>query len=214
MSYFQRLLALAALGTSVFASSAVAQDAKIVKIVGQGIATVVHQGASSRATENMALSQNDDITTQAGVEVYIQAYPGAIATVKPNTHVVVANLGTNTAELDLKSGNIVSQLDPAKRTSHNYGIRTPKGVAAARGTVYTVNVQGTNYTIVTGAGAFCWRLSDITFAVLRGSLGVPEVLRQRRPAARRTSGDPDECSRAGACPARSGRRWPRTRRSA
>jgi hypothetical protein len=49
--------------------------------------------------------------------------------------------------LDLKSGNIVAKLNPAKKGVNNYAVRTPKGVAAARGTVFTVSYQGTSYSI-------------------------------------------------------------------
>src|ERR1019366_7110780 len=145
--------ALAVLSVAVSAAVARAQDAKIVKIVGTGAAMVTHQGSPAiAATEGMTIALNDDITTAAGVEVYVQAYAGAVATIKQNSHVVIPKRGVQEAEVHLRSGNLVSQLDPALRNRHNYGVRTPKGVAAARGTVFTVTVEGTQYTVVTGAG--------------------------------------------------------------
>ncbi len=57
-----------------------------------------------------------------------------------------------TAILNLKSGNLVSTLDPANKRINNYGVRTPKGVAAARGTTYTVSVSQTGTHVATMSG--------------------------------------------------------------
>ena len=153
MILMRRLITFLAAGFSLLAAQAFAQDAKIVKIVGGTNATITRSGAAMPATEGMAISLSDEIATGAGTELYVQAYPGAIATIKPNSKVIVEKLAASQALLDLKEGNVVSQLDPKMRASHDYGIRTPKGVAAARGTVYTISVSGVNYTVSTLGGS-------------------------------------------------------------
>jgi len=142
------LLSLLALSATI----GFAQEAKIIKIVGKTeAATVTRNGQPKEASENMVLELNDVIDTGAGVEVYVQPYAGVVATIKANTHATVSKLAADDAELDLsKGGNIVAQIEPGK--GHKFGVRTPKGVAAAKGTVYTVNVSGVNYTVMTTNG--------------------------------------------------------------
>ena len=69
-----------------------------------------------------------------------------------DSEVLVTTLTGNAPTLELKGGSLVSQVDRAKLAGRTYGVKTPRGVAAARGTVYTVNVQGTTYTVVTASG--------------------------------------------------------------
>ena len=105
--------------------------------------------------------QGATITTGAASEVYLQAHTGTVATVKANSSVSLDELSVTTENgrvtrettaINLKSGNLVSALDPAKRNVNNYQVRTPKGVAAARGTTFTVSYNGVNYTIVATSG--------------------------------------------------------------
>ena len=49
----------------------------------------------------------------------------------------------------LKQGKVLSTLDPARKAINRYGVRTPKGVAAARGTVYAVRVDVMGSSIAT-----------------------------------------------------------------
>ena len=87
-------------------------------------------------------------------EVYLEAVSGAIATIKPDSQLVVDTLTGENPTLELKGGSVVSQIDRTKLVGRTYGIKVPsKGVAAARGTVYTVTVQGIEYTVVTAVGS-------------------------------------------------------------
>src|SRR4051812_19841336 len=113
MTSLKRILFVSILA-ALFAGAGMAQDAKIVKIIGSGPVTLLRGGSAVAAAEGSAITLNDDLTTGAGVEVYVQAYPGAIATIKENSHVLIAELAAQQALLDLKQGNVVSQLDPAK----------------------------------------------------------------------------------------------------
>jgi hypothetical protein len=86
------------------------------------------------------------ITTDATSTVIIVSHEGIQTSICPKTtaaigeHSVSAD-GVRTAVIDLKLGMTVSVLDPTRRASNNYAVRTPRGVAAARGTKYTVTVR-------------------------------------------------------------------------
>ena len=138
---------------ALLAGNLAAQEAKILKIVGSGTATVtLPNGTKIAAKEGASIPVSAQIETDGAAELYIEAMPGAIATIKKNSRVTVETLAAGSAILALKQGNVVSQLDPARSAGRSYGVRTPKGVAASRGTVYTVAVNGENYTVVTGLG--------------------------------------------------------------
>jgi uncharacterized membrane protein YgcG len=127
-------------------------QAIVLKI--KGSATAVFAGQSQSATLKVGdkLPQGATIITNPDSEVDIQAFNGAVATIKANTTVNLEKLSVTssggavtkqTALLDLKVGSVLSNIDPVNHNINDYGIRTPKGVAAARGTVYTVSVTRT-----------------------------------------------------------------------
>ena len=139
-----------AAGTTLATAADVPSEATVLKVTGS--VQVQLPGQSSPVALNVGdkIPQGATIITGAGAEAYIQPVTGTVATVQENSTVEVEKL-TQTMEggqmvrantlLNLKSGNLVSTLDPAKRSLNNYGVRTPKGVAAARGTSYSVTVS-------------------------------------------------------------------------
>ncbi len=152
--------ALFAFAAGVLAS-AHAHQATVLKVQGSAEVQLPGQTTSQPVTVGMVVPEGSTITTAAGGEVYLEAIPGAVATITPETTVLVEKLSvtkqgeTVTAQealLDLKKGNIISTLDAAKKAVNRYGVRTPKGVAAARGTVYGTSVvftaSGTSNTTV------------------------------------------------------------------
>jgi hypothetical protein len=56
---------------------------------------------------------------------------------------------------------LVANLDPAKRGIHDYGVRTPKGVAAARGTNYTVSVDGVDVMVTVVGGEVSFNIPEL-----------------------------------------------------
>ena len=131
-------------------SSAWAQNitARIVKINGSGATVTPKGGVSAPAMVNAQLVEGALIETPPKVEVFLETFEGAVATIRGGSKVEVrvlrmgqgADAGKRVAELNLEKGNIISTLDPSKRPVTEFGIRTPRGVAAARGTVYGVTV--------------------------------------------------------------------------
>lgn len=139
---------------SVASTLAWGADARIVKKVGNGSASFSVEGGAAQpiaGTGSEIVPEHAQITTGPDVEVYVETFPGAIATVRQNSVVTLQELTVGTkrkARLNLKSGEIVSTIDPSHKNETDYGIITPTGVAAARGTVYAVRVVGNTNTSV------------------------------------------------------------------
>jgi len=151
--------ALLGLAATAFAQTQTT-EATVAKITGTARMTLA-DGSSSTLTADSKVPQGATITTAAGSEVYLQAHTGTMAAIKANSTVSVDELSVTSTDgkvteeksiLSLKSGNLVSALDPSKRNVNNYQVRTPKGVAAARGTTFTVSVHGQEYTVTTTNG--------------------------------------------------------------
>jgi len=136
------------------AGIALAQDtlsnqATIVGVGGSATVTLP-DGTTSPAVNGAKLPAGATIKTGADGKVMLQAFTGTIATIDNNTEVSLAELSTTSANgkvtqetttIDLKNGNLVSALDPKKKSVNNYKVRTPKGVAAARGTSFQVRIK-------------------------------------------------------------------------
>lgn len=109
-------------------------------------------GTSAPATVGMKVAQGAVIATEDGARVSILVHDGIVAVLAGNSVVEVEKLsvnanGTRNAMLNLKTGNLASSLDPARKSENNYGVRTAKGVAMAHGTDLTVTVNGNVYLV-------------------------------------------------------------------
>ena len=145
------LAAIIALSSALALQAAEASaQAKVLKISGTSAQVQMPGGESRALILDESLPQGATIITGDGTEVYIQPMSGAVATIKPNSNVVIEQLSLTTegsavtkqsALLNLKSGNLVSSLDPAKKSINNYGVRTPKGVAAASPPTLSVHLS-------------------------------------------------------------------------
>ncbi len=163
------------LATAAYAADAQAAEAKVVKVTGSAMVTLPGQTEAVALVEGQSLPAGSVITTGEGATVDIQPMAGTLTTIRANSAVSLDELSVTkdsagvvtkqTAQLGLKSGNVVSALDPARKSINNYGIRTPKGVAAARGTVYSVTVN------VTGGTKVCTMAGTVTLTPVGG--GAP-----------------------------------------
>ncbi len=151
-SFYSLVIAVILSFGSLCANGAEATAQAIVLKI-KGSPTVAFAGQSQSALKvGDKLPQGATIVTNSDSEVDIQAFNGAVATIKANSSVSLEKLSVTTsggavtkqtALLNLKVGKILSTIDPANHKINDYGIRTPKGVAAARGTVFTVSVAET-----------------------------------------------------------------------
>jgi len=127
-------------------------DAIVLKAQAGAQARLPGQAVPAEIKAGDKLPQGTVIQTSNKSEVEIQAFSGSTTVIKPGTKVELSKLSLTssggvitkqTALLNLTIGTLVSTLDPANKSINDYSIRTPKGVAAARGTIYTVTVSET-----------------------------------------------------------------------
>lgn len=153
--------------TAVCAQAAeVLSEAVVLKLSGPAQAVFPGKTESVAIKVGDKLPQGTAITTSATSEVEIQVFPGTTSTIKPGTKVELEKLSLTSSSgvvtkqsaiVNVKIGSVVSNLDPAKKAINDYGVRTPKGVAAARGTIYQVFVfaDGSSIThVIKGSVTF------------------------------------------------------------
>jgi hypothetical protein len=173
---FLLITALFGLAVSAFAQTKTT-DATAAKVVGAATVTMP-DGSTQPLTVGMKVPQGATITTGADGEVVLQTHASTAATIKANSVLsvdelsVTASGGKVTQEvttLNLKSGNVISALDAAKKSVNNYKVRTAKGVAAARGTTFSVTINGAVYSVTTTSGGVSFtNAAGATFTVGAG----------------------------------------------
>jgi hypothetical protein len=163
MRHLTKLLSLFSVGVlaGTLATSAFGSEGKIIKLTGTVEVRLPGQPARP-ATLGMAIPQGSLIQTGADGQAFLETFKGGVAAIQKNTSVAVEKLDvvmqgdkvvTQEALLDLRQGNVVSTLDPAKKSINKYAVKTPKGVAAARGTVFSVttnSIAGDSVSALTG----------------------------------------------------------------
>jgi hypothetical protein len=146
--------ALVGLSATAFAQTQVTQ-ATVARVSGKAIVTLP-DGSVKPLTAGMQVAQGSTITTGADGDVYLETHKGYVTAIKADSVVDVDEVSTTstggkvTAEvttLNLKNGNLVAKLDPSKKAVNQYAVRTPKGVAAARGTTFVMQYKGAAVTI-------------------------------------------------------------------
>ena len=167
-------LAVAALFglTSTFLAAAEAPaDATIVKLTGSVKVQLAGATAAVTAKVGDKIPQGATITTGSGAEVVVRPFAGTAAVLRENSTVVLEKLLLSTQDgvvkkqsalLNLKTGTLVSIIDPSKRAINDYSIRTPQGVAAARGTIPSITVNGQTVTIEATADVVTFTTNDGT----------------------------------------------------
>ncbi len=149
------LISAAILGFVGQAAAQTPDQVTVARVTGK-VTAQLPDGSTVDVKAGSLLPQGTTIKTGDKSEVYLVNHGDTTSTIVANSEVSIAEVSTTgsggsvtkqTTTLDLKSGNIVAKLNPAKKAVNNYSVRTPKGVAAARGTVFTVSYNGANYTI-------------------------------------------------------------------
>ena len=186
-----------------------ATEATVARVTGTVTATLP-DGSTVTVQEGAKLPQGATITTGDKSEAYLVSHGDTTSVITSDSVVEIAELSTTSAggkvteqkaTLDLKSGNLVAKLNPNKKSVNNYSVRTPKGVAAARGTVFTVQYKGGTYSIAvvngvvtvlppTNLGVQIYRSGVTTnagvqvaagqavFADAKGSVNIPSLFNQ------------------------------------
>ncbi|MDF3059100.1 MAG: hypothetical protein K0R17_3315, partial [Rariglobus sp.] len=127
-------------------------EAVVLKVKGGALASIPGQANPVELKVGDKLPQGTVIETPANSEVEIQVFSGSTSVIQSGSKVDLSKISLTTANgeitkqtavIGLSLGTVVSTLDPSKKAINDYSIRTPKGVAAARGTKYTVQVAPT-----------------------------------------------------------------------
>ena len=111
------------------------------------------------------------IITAEGARVIITPLPGVNSIIAPKSDVVIERLsetrepgaaGTlHTAVLDLRTGAVTTDLQKREGVVLDYGVRTARGLAGARGTTYTIGVNEAGVqTVVVADGVITLTLTD------------------------------------------------------
>jgi hypothetical protein len=176
-------LAIVSLTAAFGALIASAQQAPAEAFVASvsGSVTVLKPGAAAPTAvvigetlpEGSVITTGDDGSALIESHKGVQTGVGAKSSVAVGVHTVSAD-GVRTAVIDLKQGTTVSVLDPSKRSVNNYAVRTPKGVAAARGTTYSTKVTLSSggvatVTVNTLTGAVSFSVGGETVSVTAGN---------------------------------------------
>ena len=171
-------------GVSLFAATAAARDAKLVAVNGAVVVTGA-KGEAIQATPGAIVPEGGSILTESGGEATVEFFEGTVSVVQPESHVVVERHfdggagGKETTILQLEAGAVVTSLDPAKRPVTDFRVRTPKGEAAAHGTIFAVKItqdrpQGT-VTTMSGTVTFVTDQGEVTVAFGHVSSGGPAL---------------------------------------
>ncbi len=136
----------------------------------------VSTGSHQSLQPGAALPVGAVIQTGSGAEVSLRFFDGTVANVLADSELTIERLdaevqgGHNAKEtttLNLQRGTVVASLDPAKKGITNFSVRTPRGIAVAKGTVFAVRVtqDKANATVGTMSGV-------VTFITDRGEISV------------------------------------------
>ena len=140
---------------------AVPREARVKSVKGQ----VEYAAPGSQKFESlkadMKLAIGSQVKTGADGEAIIVAVPGAAIRLSASTHIILGpndfakngdKVTSRKALVDLKSGTVSALINHNERDVTDFQIKTPQGVAAARGTFYAVTVENGKAAIAVKEG--------------------------------------------------------------
>jgi len=158
-------LFLAGLVFAIASTWLTAQQATVLRLIGASSVEVITMDSDTPQSfaQGEVIPEGALVTVPEGAKMFLRTFAGTITTVEGGSTIFIEQVETTTAgkevtRIELKSGDLVAVLDPAKRDVNDYGVRTPKGVAAARGTNFTVNVSGVGVTMNVTGGSVVFEL--------------------------------------------------------
>lgn len=162
-----RLLLNVLFGLLLACPLAVLQAADATLLKKSGSVTISKDGGPAREiNEGDAIPQGYTVSTGPGAEAHIKPLDGAVATLKANGSLTVGSSAA--ATLEIRKGSLVSTIDPKK--SLNYTVKTPKGLAAAKGTAFTVDVSTEGVSIATTADSVTFTPAGGAAFVIRAGM--------------------------------------------
>ena len=164
--------------------AASAQTVRVLTVSGEATIQPADGSPARPITVGDTITLGTRIITAANGRVIITPFPGIKSIISPSSDVTIeklsetkasgSNVALQQAVLNLKSGAVVSDLEKQEGVAYDYAIRTPRGVAGARGTTYTVAVAptGVESVIVTDGRIQITLTSGATYNLAPGQASV------------------------------------------
>ncbi|HYP15746.1 MAG TPA: FecR domain-containing protein, partial [Opitutus sp.] len=157
-------------------------EAVVLRLTGSARVKLPADPREHDLAEGEKLPQGTLLRTGETDEVHLQPFEGAIATVRPNSMVHLEKLSVTdeagvttkqSALLALTAGTIISTIDPAKKDINDYGVRTPKGIANAKGTSFAVSVEDEGFSVTTTADTVTFVTPEgVTYSIAAGNVSI------------------------------------------
>ena len=130
-------------------------------------------GRSQAAVVGAKIPVGTVVSTAADTQLTLQPHDGIAVVIGGGTEVEMERLDVNgnglrSALLALRGGSLAASLDPTRKASNNFGVRTKHGIAMARGTTLTVSVRDEVYTVSVLAGEVSVRWGDGAMVSIAG----------------------------------------------
>ncbi len=156
--------------TLALALSLPAQTVRVLLVAGTADITPTGETVARPIVKGEAVTAGSTITTGADGRVVLTPMPGVKSIITPNSTITLESVSETPgahattayqATLDLKVGAVVSDLNKPADATYDYSIRTPRGLAGARGTTFTVGVNPAGIaTVVVAHGTISLTFTD------------------------------------------------------
>jgi hypothetical protein len=138
------LLSLSRVPAEVSAQNAAAESGKVTVSVGD-VKVTPPGGAAKALAAGEIVAVGSTVTTGPGARAVIVMTPRSAIRVGENSDVVIEEVAEAATPpkvtVDVKSGSLGALLKPGAGAEMDFQIKTPSGIAAARGTYYAVVVE-------------------------------------------------------------------------
>lgn len=147
-----------------------AQTVRVLVVTGAAEIIPAGETAARPIVKGDAVTAGSVITTGADGRVVLTPMPGVKSIIAPNSSLKLESVSEKKnadattaygAVIDLKVGAVVSDLNKPADVTYDYSVRTPRGLAGARGTTFTVGVNPAGIaTIVVAHGTISLTFND------------------------------------------------------
>ncbi|HTJ78230.1 MAG TPA: FecR family protein [Rariglobus sp.] len=180
-----------------------AQTVRVIFVSGQAELQRPDEATAHPALKGESVIIGTRISTGADGRVVLTPMPGVKSMIAPNTIVVLESASDShpsatevkhQATLDLKVGAVVSDLQKQPGATFDYSIRTPRGLAGARGTTFTVGLNDAGIqTIVVSHGTISLTLADgRTISLTIGQVSITQPGGETQHAAKISDLSPED----------------------
>lgn len=156
--------------TLALALSLPAQTVRVLLVAGTADITPTGETVARPIVKGEAVTAGSTITTGADGRVVLTPMPGVKSIITPNSTITLESVSETPgadattayqATLNLKVGAVVSDLNKPADATYDYSVRTPRGLAGARGTTFTVGVNPAGIaTVVVAHGTISLTFTD------------------------------------------------------